>query len=106
MRHRFTLLLVIAALAALAFGCGKDTVVAPGGTGTVRVSLTDAPATYDSVVLVIREVSVHRDGPDDQGWSSIALTGSMFDLLRLRNGVFAGLGQVVVPSGHYTQVRL
>ena len=104
MRRLFTALIAIASLAVIAFGCGK--VTSPRGTGTVRVSLTDAPADYDSVVLVIREVSVHTDGPDESGWSSLVLTESVFDLLRLRNGVFAGLGAALVPAGHYTQVRL
>ncbi len=106
MRRLPAILITIASLALVAFGCGKGTVTSPRGTGTVRVSLTDAPADFDSVVLVIREVSVHREGRDESGWSSVPLTGSVFDLLQLRNGVFTNLGVAIVPAGHYTQVRL
>lgn len=115
MRRLPALLTAIASLAVLASSCGKNNVTGPGGTnnvagpggmGTVHLALTDAPADYDSVVLVIREVSVHRAGPDDSGWSTIPLTESVFDLLRLRNGVFTNLGLGLVPAGHYTQVRL
>jgi hypothetical protein len=98
--------LAAALVAIAAFGCGHGGVTSPQGTGTVRVSLTDAPAAYDSVILVIREVAVHRDGPDDAGWFTVPLTESTFDLLLLQNGVFTNLGSEVVPAGHYTQVRL
>jgi len=107
MRRSFLLLLSVAFIGLASSGCGKSGgVTGPRGTGTVRVSLTDAPAVYDSVVLNIRSVSVHRDGPDDEGWFTVAEPDSMFDLLLLRNGVFTNLGSITVPAGHYTQVRL
>lgn len=101
-------LFAAAALAALALaaGCGGTSGSSGPNSGTVRVALTDAPADYDSVILVIREVAVHRDGPDDSGWSSFVPDSSRYDLLRLRNGVFCELGALPVPAGHYTQVRL
>lgn len=103
MRHPVLLAgVLLAGLAALA-GCSKST---SPQKGTVTVSLTDAPADYDSVVLVIREVAVHRAGPEDMGWVSFVPDSSRYDLLRLRNGVFAELGKVLVDPGHYTQVRL
>jgi len=104
MRRLFQLLLTIVFLGFATFGCGR--VTSPRGTGTVRVSLTDAPADYDSVVLHIAEVAVHRDGPDNAGWFTVSTPDSLFDLLMLRNGVFTGLGSVTVPAGHYTQARL
>lgn len=102
---RRLILPVIAGLVALlaVAGCSNST---KPSMGTVRVSLTDAPADYDSVILVIREVSVHLAGPEDAGWVSFVPDSSRYDLLRLGNGVFAELGQVAVQAGHYTQVRL
>lgn len=90
---------------AFAAGCGESS-SSPTTTGTVRLSLTDAPADYDSVILFIREVAVHRAGPDNSGWSSFVPESTSYDLLRLQNGVFAELGELPVPTGHYTQVRL
>ncbi len=99
------LLTTFLALAAL-FGCSSH----PGGgvgMGRVTVRLTDAPGDYEHVNLVIREVSIHRDGPDStSGWEAVAHDSTTYDLLALRNGVFATLGSGLVPAGHYTQVRL
>jgi hypothetical protein len=106
MRRLFLLLLAIAMVGFSTLGCGNGGVTSPRGTGTVRVSLTDAPAAYDSIVLNVREVTVHRDGPDNEGWFTVATPETLVDLLLLRNGVFTNLGSAMVPSGHYTQMRL
>jgi hypothetical protein len=105
MRRTFLLLAGLLAVLALAAGCGSSSTT-KSNTGTVRVSITDAPADYDSVILVIRQVSVHREGPDNTGWTSFVPDSSRYDLLRLSNGVFAEMGEVLVDAGHYTQVRL
>jgi hypothetical protein len=98
-----------ASLALLAFlGCSSSHVGSPaGGMGEVRVRLTDAPGDYDQVNLVIREVAIHRaDGDSSGGWETLDHDSTTYDLLTLRNGVFATLGSALVPAGHYTQVRL
>lgn len=105
MRRLLLLPLAVAVVGLAAFGCSKST--SPAGYGTVRVALTDAPANYDSIVLHITEVAVHRDAPDSTaGWFTVANPDSNFDLLKLQNGVFENLGSVTVPAGHYDQVRL
>lgn len=77
------------------------------GTGTMRIQLTDAPGEYDAIHLVIREVAAHRAGPDSvAGWVVINPESTTYDLLALRNGVFATLGTAPVPAGRYTQIRL
>lgn len=104
---RRLLLLFVALLAAVSFaaGCGSSSTT-KSNTGTVRMSMTDSPADFDSVILIVREVAVHREGPDGTGWTSFTPDSSRYDLLLLRNGVFAGLGEALVDAGHYTQVRL
>src|SRR5262245_53121482 len=76
------------------------------GTGTVKLKLTDAPASIDAVNLVVDQVSVHRVGDDDSGWEVIRTDTFTVDLLTLRNGVFADFAEGIVPAGHYNQVRL
>ena len=111
MNARLRLAISLAALLmipAVLAGCGGSGGTAPG-MGTVRIALTDAPASYDSVVIIVREVSIHRgdSGTDDSGWEVIRRdTVAAYDLLTLRNGVFVNLGTGLVPAGHYTQVRL
>jgi len=79
-----------------------------GTVGHVDVRLTDAPGDYEQVNLVVTGVSIHRgDDEDSGGWESLTLDSTtVFDLLELRNGVFAQLAEGDVPAGHYTQVRL
>jgi len=104
-------LLALAALASLLAlaGCSNHARMptSSGAQGTVRIQITDAPGAYDAVNLVIEEVSIHRDLPDSiAGWEVLSSTPGTYDLMQLRNGVFATLGQAMVPAGHYTQVRL
>jgi hypothetical protein len=101
-------IILVATLAVVAFaaGCGGTKSSNGPNSGTVRLSLTDAPADYDSVILMIREVAVHKEGPEDTGWFSFVPDSTSYDLLQLQNGVFAELGALPVPTGHYTQVRL
>lgn len=108
MRPIFALLLLGGLV--LAAGCSKNDHVVAGGTGTVRMRLTDAPGPFDAVNLVITQVSIHRgdaSGADSSsGWEILSSQTGTFDLMQLRNGVFTTLAQAMVPAGHYTQVRL
>ncbi|MEO7867441.1 MAG: DUF4382 domain-containing protein, partial [Candidatus Eisenbacteria bacterium] len=86
--------------------CSKENNTTPR-MGTMRVQMTDAPAVYQAVNLVIREVAVLREGSDStSGWQVIQPDSSSYDLLVLRNGVFTTIGSSLVPAGHYTQIRL
>jgi hypothetical protein len=116
MRHT---LLLAAALGALA--CSDST--SAGGTGVLRVQLTDAPFPYDSVesvdIFVVRvdaripaadssaaATGVSDDSASVGGWTTIARPNAMFDLLTLRGGTVASLGQDTIPSGNYRGFRL
>src|SRR5262245_11613163 len=86
-------------------------VPSPGGVGTLRVALTDAPSCgYDAVNVTIERIRVHQSpaaGDNDAGWSDLIVTPSRrINLLDLSNGVLEELGQVQLPAGHYTQMRL
>lgn len=82
-----------------------------GSTGTLRLALTDAPACgYDAVNITVEKVRVHQSstaGENDAGWSEIALSPARrVNLLTLTNGVLLELGQMPLPAGKYTQLRL
>ncbi len=95
-------------------GCGggdsETTVTA--STGTLKLSITDAPACgYDNVFITVTELRVHQDADavdGDDGWQTIPVVGApkRIDLLELTNGVLEELGQTVLPAGKYTQMRL
>lgn len=102
------------ALALVAAGCGGGGGI--GGTGspmgTMRVSMTDAPACgYDEVNVTVEKVRVHRSAtanPDDPtGWSEIVLNPARrIDLLTLTNGALDELGEIELPAGVYEHIRL
>src|SRR6185295_11272250 len=79
--------------------------------GTMRVALTDAPACgYDAVNVTIERVRVHQSssaGDHDTGWSDLVVSPRRrVNLLALTNGVLEELGEMPLPSGRYTQMRL
>lgn len=93
------------------------------GSGTMAVSLKDAPFPSDSVksvdVFVVRidarqaaadSTEATQEVADDSsaaaGWTTIAKPMAMFDLLTLQNGVDTTLGANVVPAGAWSGFRL
>lgn len=125
--RRLPLLLALAGLAALLAlgalaGCGQHPATSGPGLGTVHVRLTDDPGSYDAVNLEVVQVAICRGtaddteaaadsdtseaGSDSTGWEVLSDASATYDLLQLRNGVFATLAIGQVPAGHYTQVRL
>jgi hypothetical protein len=119
MRKTKALLMSVACMG-LVGGCG--------GNGTLSLQLTDAPpdtANLAAVTVTLSSVDVHLAGGDDegegegkkdapdggtadeQGGGWVTLPGARsFDLLRLQNGVVASLGELQLPPGKITQIRL
>ncbi|MGM9486528.1 DUF4382 domain-containing protein [Ideonella sp. YS5] len=82
-----------------------------GGTGYMRVSLTDAPACgYDEVNITIDRIRVNQNAnasDTDSGWTDIVLNPARkIDLLTLQNGVMEALGETPLQPGKYTQLRM
>jgi len=95
--------------AALALsGCGGGS---GGSSGSLRLSLTDAPSCdYKAVNVTVQKVRVHKSGSageNDSGWSEVALPeDKQIELIKLTNGRVEELGQTALPAGKYTQLRL
>jgi len=104
--------LMVTILAALIAGCGGSSYGSGGAaTGTLGVSLTDAPACgFDHVYVTVNKVRVHQSSSatdTDAGWRDITPNPAQkIDLLSLNNGALVDLGQTPLPTGHYTQLRL
>lgn len=109
MRHSLVLASSAAAAALLIAACGGGG--GSDGPGTMRLSLTDAPACgYDNVWVTVQKVAVHKSGsanPTDDGWSEVVLNPARrIDLLEYTNGRTLPLGETQLPAGTYTQMRL
>ena len=75
------------------------------GQGTLSTSLTDSSSDeYKAVYVTIDRIDVHHDDSGD--WETVATPGTTYNLLELVNGVVEQLGEVLLDSGHYTQMRL
>jgi len=114
MKYLKILLLALTASVLAACGGSDDTSTSTSttGTGTLSVKMTDAPATpeYREVWVTVEKVRVHLNedaAEGDAGWQEIVVDpAKKIDLLTLRNGILADLGQIEVPAGQYHQFRL
>jgi hypothetical protein len=100
-------------LGACGGGSGGGTSSSDDGTGTLRLSLVDAPGgSYQAVYVTIKEVQVcaaaqtEGDGDDECEWQTVGTPNETYNLLELVNGVMATLGQEDLPAGTYNQMRL
>ena len=108
---RFGLPALVAAALTACGGGGGDPGAPVNTMGTLRVSLTDAPACgFDHVYVTVEKVRVHSNAAaesNDAGWTDITLaTPQRIDLLALSNGAMTTLGQAQLPAGTYQQLRL
>lgn len=76
-------------------------------TAKVQVWLTDAPGDYQEVNIDIQGVAVHvGDNDEESGWRSLPAREGVYNLLDLTNGLDTLLGEVEIPAGKISQVRL
>lgn len=110
---KYFLLLLPLTLASLIGFTGCESTSDDGGTGTMEVTMTDAPAHYDSVNVTINRVHVNIDENaeadttegNDEGWVTIMDETIQVDLLELTNGNTISLGSQELEAGRYSQIR-
>lgn len=103
--RRLPLLAAIIGLAALV-GCD---LMSSSGTATMRVELTDAPFPFemvDSANVTITHVELVSESEGVVNITSDWTEPQSFNLLDLRDGVTALLGEVEIQAGNYEQIRL
>ncbi len=79
--------------------CSKD----EDGQSTINVSMIDAPGDFQQVNVEVIDVQLHTTS---DGWQSIPVTDSIYDLLLLRDSANAALGTIVLPASKLSQIRL
>jgi hypothetical protein len=79
----------------------------PGKTGTLAVSIMDAPANLTNLNVTVSGLYVHND--DNDSWTQMNFTGDVssvyFNLLALNN-ITKELSTTAFPTGNYTKIRL
>ena len=99
--------LILISLAAISCTELTFTPMPATGPGQLRLYLLDAPAAYDEVNICVARVEVHRDSDDTtSGWFVVNDVPATYNLLELRNGASAVLGDAALEPGKYTQIRL
>ena len=87
-------------------GCGDSsttqTPTSPNNMGTLKISLTDAPADLDEVNISFSEISAHLNNE----WITVRGVDTTVNLLELSNGRSVVIGSADVPVGTYTQIRI
>jgi len=103
---KFSVLMLIASSVVI-IACHKENSNESGNqAATLRVKMTDAPASYDEVNIDLKEVRVHfRDSADSAGWVSLPTNAGIYDLLGLQNGVDTLIAQGSVPMGTVKEIR-
>src|SRR3954471_18066425 len=93
-------------------GCSNNDDESGPQTGVLSVRITDAPAQFDQVNLVVTEVAVFRgatlpaDSDSVAGWQVVRSSSVTVNLVTLRNGGSLQLVVGRVPAGTYSRMRL
>lgn len=89
-------------------GCSDNSTNPAEGTGRLKMYIADSPASFDEVNIEVTKVEVHSsdNSVGNNGWITINNETNYYNLLQLRNGANAVLGDSVLIAGHYTQIRL
>lgn len=102
MKKEFTLFIILLIYTMLLINCSDDSGNSDSDMGTLSISITDAPAAYDSVVIIFSEISAHIDSD----WVHVQSNPQRVNLMEWSNGRTLLLGSENVPAGKYTQIRL
>jgi predicted small secreted protein len=97
-------IVIVIVLAGLVAGCGTSGQTS--GTGILELYLSDAPTDAENITgvyITINEIQYHMD---DQWITCEEFEGPQtFNLLELTDGNSTLLGELVLPGGHYNQIR-
>jgi len=91
------------------YGCSKNNnpVASSSGAGMMKVQMTDSPAGYSEVNVVIDSVQAHISTSDSSsGWFTLNNKPATYNLLLLVNGTNAVIGDDTLQAGYYDQIRL
>lgn len=102
-----------AVLLAACGGGGSSSSTGATPMGALQMSVTDAPACYDHVIVNVAKLRVHtsdntQTSDADPEWRDIVPANApvQIDLVNLTNGQLKDLGNATIPAATYRQIRL
>jgi hypothetical protein len=102
----FVVMTAAIALVGLLAACDWEGSSDSTATGTMNLSITDAPIDASTVTGVYITVQSVQYNLDDEWGTMEGFEGpETFNLLELTNGASALLGSLSLPAGEYTQIR-
>ena len=73
----------------------------------IEVWLTDDPGDFQEVNVDVQGVEIHSSEVDNErGWQALDVTPQVYNLLELTNGTETLLGDIEIPGGRISQIRL
>ena len=101
-------ILIFTIIIAFFISCQKDVNSSSSSASPrLKVYLTDAPASYDKVLVDVKDVQVNLTNDSTNGWQSLSnVAVGIYNLLDLTNGNDTLLADSNVPVGTISQVRL
>lgn len=95
-------LLFVAVLSVALFSCEDNE-----KNARVEVWLTDDPGDFQEVNVDLQAVEIHTsEAETENGWQSLDITPKVYNLLDLTNGNETFLGDLELPGGKISQIRL
>lgn len=77
------------------------------GKAKFQVYLTDAPASYDEVLIDVKDVMINYSGDSSNGWQSLGqVYPGTYDILKLVNDQDTVLADAEIQTGKIEQIRL
>jgi hypothetical protein len=99
----FLMIVMLASMAMWLMGCGES----ESTNSKIEVWLTDAPGDYQEVNIDLTAIEVHtEDGDAESGWISLNANEGVYNLLDLTNGIDTLIGNIEIPAGKISQIRL
>lgn len=105
----FNLSLVLFLIAGMFYGCSDNSTSPSDQNGSVKINMTDSPADFDGVFIVVSKVEVNANANaanSDEGWITLNSTERTYNLMSLRNGVNVTIADTALAAGTYGEVRL
>ena len=107
--HKLIGLVLSITLMTLISGCGggsSDTSTASTPTGTLSLSITDTPPQLGQNVTGVNIAVIGIEYNYEGNWTTAEdFVPQTFNLLDLQNGKSLHLGDMILPAGHYSEIR-